>query len=186
MIPRLVAAAPGPGRMAAGAVLAATAALAPAARAGEGERAASAGAAFATYATPDADEEEMLRPTGGLALAVTYERGFSDYASWRIHGAGALHAGGGLAGTGLVTVGLSYRVDVLRYVPYVIVGVGGLVRAGGPFTTGIEPALEVGGGVDWLRGRDRSWGVHAAVTGFAADTTTVQIGLRTTWRWGYF
>lgn len=156
------------------------------AAAGDGETAVSASAGFATYATPNPDEDEMLSPIGGGVLGATYERGFGDYASWRVHGAGALYGGGGLAMTGVVTAGFSYRVDVLRYVPYVVVGVGGFVRTGGPFETGLEPVLEVGGGVDWLRGRDRSWGVAASVTGFASDTTTVALAVRSTWRWGYF
>jgi hypothetical protein len=157
-----------------------------AARAGDGENAVSAGLGWATYATPGEEEDQTLTPTAGAALTLSYERGFGDYVSWRVHGAGALYGGGGLAGTFLVTAGLSYRVDVLRYVPYVVVGVGGLVRAGGPFENGIEPALELAAGVDWLRGRDRSWGLTGALTGFASDTTTLTVGVRSTWRWGYF
>lgn len=160
--------------------------LAGRAAAGDGETAVSANAGFATYATPDAEEEETLTPTGGGMVGVTYERGFGDYASWRLNGAGALYGGGGFAQTALVTAGFSYRVDVLRYVPYVAVGVGGIVRSGGPFETGVEPVLELGVGVDWLRGRDRSWGVAGSLTGFASDTTTLSLAVRSTWRWGFF
>lgn len=154
--------------------------------AGDGENAVSGAAGVATYATPNEEEDATLRPTGGGAIAATYERGFGDYAAWRVHGAGALYGGGGLAMTGIATVGLSYRVDVLRYVPYVAVGVGGIVRSGGPFETGVEPVLELAGGVDWLKGRDRSWGVAGSLTGFASDTTTFSLCIRSTWRWGYF
>ena len=154
--------------------------------AGDGESAASAAIGLATYATPSAEDDETLMPTGGATLQATYERGFGDYASWRAQLAGAIYGGGGVAGTGLATIGLSYRLDVLRYVPYAAIGVGVLVRGGGPFDTGVEPALELGGGVDVLRGRDRSWGLAAAVTSFAGDTTTITLTLRSTWRWGYF
>ena len=154
--------------------------------AGEGENAVSIGAGYASYATPNPDEDEMLTPTAGATAAVTFERGFGDYASWRLRGAGAIYGGGGVAGTGLVTAGLSYRVDVLKYVPYVAVGAGALVRGGGPFETGVEPALELSAGVDWLRGRARSYGLDAAITGFASDTTTLMVSVRSTWRWGYF
>lgn len=157
-----------------------------AARAGDGETAVSAAAGFATYATPDEDDEATLTPTAGAALQATYERGFGDYAAWRAHLGGAIYGGGGVVGSGLATIGLSYRLDVLRYVPYAAVGVGVLVRGGGPFATGVEPALEVGGGVDVLRGRARSWGVAAAITSFASDTTTLTVTVRSTWRWGYF
>ena len=37
--------------------------------------------------------------------------------------------------------------------------------------------LELAGGVDWLRGRDRSWGVAGSLTGFASDTTTFSLNL---------
>jgi len=160
--------------------------LAGGARAGDGEQAVSTGLGYATYAAPDPAGRETLTPTGGIELAAGYERGFGEAAGWRVRGTGALYAGGGLAGTGTLTIGLTYRLDVLRYVPYVAVGVGALVRGGGPLSTQIEPALEITAGVDWLRSRSRSWGIEAGVTGFARDTTTVSVGLRTTWRWGYF
>ena len=156
------------------------------ARAGDGETAVSAAVGFATYAPPGEEDDEMLTPTAGATLQATYERGLGDYAAVRAQLAGAVYGGGGVAGTGLATVGLSYRLDVLRYVPYAAVGVGLLVRGGGPFATGVEPALELGGGVDVLRGRARSWGVAAAITSFASDTTTVTVTVRSTWRWGYF
>lgn len=156
------------------------------ATAGDGETAVSASAGYATYATPGPEEDQTLTPTAGGLLGATYERGFGDYASWRVHGAGALYGGGGVVTSGLVTAGLSYRVDVLRYVPYVTVGLGGMVLAGGPFETGIEPVLELGAGVDWLRGRSRSWGLSGNLTGFASETITLSVSVRSTWRWGYF
>lgn len=156
------------------------------ARADDSERAASVSAGFATYATPDAKMEETLTPTAGLALAATYERALGTEVSWRTDLVLAGYLGGGAAATGQATLGLVYRIDVLKYVPYVDVGVGALVRAGGPFTAGVEPALRIGGGVDLLRSRARSVGLAAAVTSFASDTTTVTVAVRSTWRWGYF
>lgn len=154
--------------------------------AGDGETAASAAVGYATYGTPDDRMQETLTPTAGATVQATYERGFGDDAAWRVQLAGSIYGGGGIAGTGLATVGLTYRLDVLRYVPYAAIGVGVLARGGGPFATGFEPALEVGGGVDVLRGRARSWGVAAAITSFASDTTTLTVTVRSTWRWGYF
>ena len=61
-----------------------------------------------------------------------------------------------------------------------------LTRGGGPFEVGVEPALRIGGGVDILQSRARSWGVVATLTSFASTTTTFSAGLRSTWRWGYF
>lgn len=155
--------------------------------AGTGENALSLGGGYATYATPSDQDDEVRSPTVGAAATATFERGVSDYAAWRVRAVGAVYtSAAGTAGSGLVTLGLSYRVDVLKYVPYVAVGIGGLVRGGGPFSTGIEPALEIAGGIDWLRGRNRSLGIDLAMTGFASDTTTLAVTVRSTWRWGYF
>jgi hypothetical protein len=150
------------------------------------ERAVSIAAGFATYATPDAKMEATLTPTAGAAVAATYERALGDEVSWRADLVVAGYLGGGAALSGLGSVGLVYRIDVLKYVPYVDVGVGALGRAGGPFATGVEPALRVGGGVDLLRSRARSVGVAVALTSFASATTTMTVAVRSTWRWGYF
>ena len=156
--------------------------------AGAGENALSMGGGYATYATSSDRDDEVLSPTVGAAATATFERGVSDYAAWRARAVGAIYASSdvGTAGSGIVTLGLSYRVDVLKYVPYVAVGIGGLVRGGGPFSTWIEPALEISGGIDWLRSRNRSLGIDLAMTGFASDTTTLAVTVRSTWRWGYF
>lgn len=156
------------------------------AHAGDGERAVSVGAGYATYATPNADDDETLAPTAGAALTATYERGFGTDTWWRADLVLGGYLGGGAAGSALATLGLTYRVDVLKYVPYLEAGVGALARAGGPFETGVEPALRIGVGVDWLRGRDRSHGVAVSLTSFASATTTLAITVRSTWRWGYF
>jgi hypothetical protein len=174
-------------RIAAAASVAALAiAAASPARAGDGERAVSLGLGYASYATPNEDGDETLSPTAGAALAASYERGFGADTWWRADLIVGGYLGGGTAGSALATVGLTYRVDVLKYVPYVEAGIGALVRAGGPFDTGVEPALRIGGGIDWLRSRERSYGLAVAMTSFASDTTTVTVSLRSTWRWGYF
>lgn len=164
-----------------------------AARAGDGEQAASFGVApWATYATPGTEEDETVSPHWGAGVTAGYERGFGADVAWRVDLIAAAYAAddraGELtwAGTALATAGLTYRVDVLKYVPYVEVGVGALVRTGGPFEAGVEPALRLGGGIDWLRGRARSHGIAVAMTSFASDTTTVSVSVRSTWRWGYF
>ncbi|MBL8625230.1 MAG: hypothetical protein JNK64_28225 [Myxococcales bacterium] len=156
------------------------------ASAGEGERAVSVAAGYATYATPDDEMMATLSPTAGAAVSAGYERALGDEVSWRADLLIAGYLGGGTAGSALGTVGLVYRIDVLKYVPYVDVGVGALTRGGGPFELGVEPALRIGGGVDILQSRARSWGVVATLTSFASTTTTFSAGLRSTWRWGYF
>jgi len=83
------------------------AALAGPAHAGDGERAVSIGVGYATYATPNAEEDETLAPTAGAALAATYERGFG--ADTWVRGDLVLggYVGGGTAGSALATVGLA-------------------------------------------------------------------------------
>ena len=154
--------------------------------AGDGERAVSLGLGYATYATPNAEDDDTLTPTAGAAVVATYERGVGADTAVRADLVVGGYFGGGTVGSALATVGLGYRVDVLKYVPYLEVGVGALVRTGGPFEPGVEPALRIGGGVDWLRGRARSYGVAVIMTSFASETTTLAVSVRSTWRWGYF
>ncbi|MCE9575238.1 MAG: hypothetical protein K8W52_18960 [Deltaproteobacteria bacterium] len=156
-----------------------------AARAGEGESALSGSLGWATYATPGKDGMTAHPSIGGVA-AITYERGISEALSWRVSVAGGGFAGDGGSGAGWLAGGLVYRFDVLKYVPYALVGVGGIGLGGGPLPGGFDPLLELGGGLDVLSSRDRSWGVEARLGSFAGNTTIFTIGVRRTWRWGYF
>jgi hypothetical protein len=44
----------------------------------------------------------------------------------------------------------------------------------------------VGGGLDVLAGRDRSWGIEGRLASFGGDVTIFSIGVRGSVRWGYF
>jgi hypothetical protein len=58
---------------------------------------------------------------------------------------------------------------------------------GGPVPAPVlDPVVEIGGGVDFLRSRTRSWGLEGRMSGFAGDTTLVSVSARYTWRWGFF
>jgi hypothetical protein len=118
---------------------------------------------------------------------VTFERGFSESMSYRVEASGALYGGGGLSWSALAAAGFVYRFDVLKYVPYAFGEVGGVVISGGPVPeTVIDPAVQIGGGLDFLEGRDRSWGFEAKVASFISGTTTMSLSIRYTKRWGYF
>jgi len=163
--------------------------LAPrAASAGDGESAASAQLAAGTYVLPDPeDEDETITPIAGGVLVGSYERGFSEALSWRIELAAAVYGGGGVSWGAAAAGGLVYRFDVLKYVPYALLEVGGSYLDGGPIPErAIDPVVLLGGGVDVLQSRDLSYGVEARLASFAGDTTTVSIGVRVTHRWGYF
>jgi len=46
--------------------------------------------------------------------------------------------------------------------------------------------LALGGGLDVLASREKSWGVEARLASFGGDVTIFTVGLRATKRWGYF
>jgi hypothetical protein len=157
------------------------------AAASDGESALSVSLGVGTFVLPGEEDDETIGPTGGGVGLVSYERGFSEALSWRLELSGGLYSGGGLSWSGLAAGGLVYRFDVLKYVPYALVEVGGSAVGGGPVTEPVlDPVVLIGGGLDFLLGRDRSWGIEARVASFAGDTTTISLGARYTFRWGYF
>jgi hypothetical protein len=149
------------------------------------ESALSASLAWATYTLPD-DNDMDITPTVGGALAVEYERAFAEPLSWRIELAGGVFHGDGTSWRALADRGIVYRFDVLKYVPYAFVGVGAVAAGGGPLADTIDPVLVFGGGLDILRGRERSWGFEGRLASFAGDVTTLSLGARYTFRWGFF
>ncbi len=160
------------------------------AAAGDGESAAAAGIGLGTWVAPNPDEdaeETTISPTVGAVAQLGYEKGFAEALSWRVEAWGGVYTGGGTSYAGLVAGGLVYRFDVLKYVPYALIELGGQVVSGGPLLeTALEPVLQLGGGLDVLRDRQSSWGVEVRIGGFAGDTVTTSLALRMTRRWGYF
>jgi hypothetical protein len=157
------------------------------AHADAGVTAASAALGGGTFTRPGPKDDTSVGPTAGGLLLFSYEHDFSESFSWRLEASGGLYGGGGLSWSGAASGGLVYRFDVLKYVPYALVELGGVAVGGGELTeSAIDPVLEIGGGVDWLTARDRSWGVEARVAGFAGDTMTYSLSLRRTFRWGFF
>jgi hypothetical protein len=162
----------------------------------EGERALSVGLGWATFSTVGEATGNMeppaIAPDIGGALAVTYEHALSTDLSLRAEIAGGVFYGGaedGAAQTsyaGLADAGVVFRFDVLRYVPYAFGGIGAIVTAGGPLDGGGQLVLAIGGGLDVLASRDRSWGIEARLASFGGDVTIFTLGVRATTRWGYF
>jgi hypothetical protein len=158
-----------------------------AAAASEGESALSGWLGGGTFVLPGEEEDETIAPTAGGVGLVSYERGFSEALSWRVELSGGLYGGGGLSWSGAAAGGLVYRFDVLKYVPYALIELGVSYVGGGPVPEPVlDPVVQLGGGLDFLLGRSRSWGLEARVASFAGDTTTVSLGARYTLRWGYF
>jgi len=154
--------------------------------AGEGESALSASLGYGIWWLPG-PKDTSIGPDGGAVLGLTYERGISEALSWRVGIAGGAFLGGGISGAGWASGGLVYRFDVLKYVPYVLLAAGGVVIGGDPApSVQLDPVVELGGGLDLLLGRSRSWGIEARVGTLAGDTTIVTVGVRGTSRWGFF
>lgn len=128
---------------------------------------------------------ELSSPLGG-SLAGIYEWSLSSDFSLRAEAAGAaFYAEGAASYVGFGDLGVTYRFDVLKYVPYAFAGLGGIVSTGGAIDRNATFVVALGGGLDVLVNRDRSWGVEARVASFASDVTVFTLGLRGTVRWGY-
>lgn len=152
------------------------------ARAAEDEEALSVSLSYATF---DTGVDEAPAPDGAV-LGVDYERGLSDAISFRVSGGGGLYCDACLAWSGHATLGFTYLFDVIRYVPYANVGVGGIAVGGDELDTRVRPLIEVGGGLDILQTRAWSWGVLARFEYFPGETAFFTAGARITWRWGFF
>ena len=175
-------------------------ALAAPARA-EGERAFSVGLSWATFSVPDKPEGNMepvaINPDAGGTLGGTYEHAIGSDWSLRGEFALGLFYGGHdeeqrpMSYAGLVDVGAVFRFDVLKYVPYAFGGIGGVMSTGDVITTNGERSgsafvLAIGGGLDILASRKRSWGFEGRLASFGGDITIFTLGVRGTHRWGYF
>lgn len=161
----------------------------------DSEQSLSASAAFATFSAPGEKMGEMtppqVSPSGGGALAVSYERAVGSDISLRGEFAGGLFYGGNAGGQSsrsyalLADVGGAFRFDIFKYVPYAFAGVGAVMSGGGPIDRGSDFVLVVGGGLDRLWSRKRSAGLEMRLASFGGDVTVVTIGLRGTARWDF-
>lgn len=154
-------------------------AAAPTASADEGETALSVTLGYATFAIPDHDPH-------GAALGLDYERGVTDALWLRGSAGGGVYHQDGPAYSGHAVLGLTYALDVLKYVPYANLGIGAIAVTGDELDTGVHPLLEIGGGLDILVDRGFSWGVQARFESFLDRTAFFTAGARLTWRWGFF
>jgi hypothetical protein len=113
-------------------------------------------------------EPPAVTPDVGGALAVIYEHSLGSDFSLRAELAGGLFYGGAgkdqsnTAYAALGDAGVVFRFDVLKYVPYAFGGIGVVATGGGPIDRGVDFVLAVGGGLDILASRARSYGFEAS------------------------
>jgi hypothetical protein len=162
------------------------------------EKAASVGVGFAGFSTIGVAKGKMEPPALGSdvggALSLEYERAIGTDFGLRAEAVTGLFYGGiqdpkkqsNVSYAGLVDVGGTVKFDVLKYVPYAFGGLGAVISAGGPIDTSLDMVVVVGGGLDILSSRKRSWGVQAKVASFGGDITVFSVGVRGTSRWGFF
>jgi hypothetical protein len=144
-----------------------------------GEQAISVSLNYATFRVPEHD------PNGSV-LGFDYERGFTDVVWLRVTGGGGAYYDDDFSYSGHATVGLTYSFDVLKYVPYANLGIGGIVLGGGGVETDVHALVELGLGVDILHSRTFSYGVQLRFESFLQETSFFTGGVRATWRWGFF
>jgi len=162
----------------------------------ESERALSVGLGWATFSVPGEAVNNMappsISPDVGGALSVTYEHAIGSDLGLRVELAGGVFYGGAgkdqsnTSFAALGDAGVVFRFDVLKYVPYAFGGVGAVASGGGPIDRGLDFVLAVGGGLDILVSRSRSYGFEARLASFGGDVTVFTFGVRGTTRWGYF
>lgn len=175
--------------------LALVAIAAPSAHA-ENERALSLDLGWATFSALGQAAGNMAPPSVssdvGGTLAVTYERAIGSDVALRGELAVGVFYGGNTDAqsatsfAALGDAGITYRFDVLKYVPYAFAGVGAVGTTGGPIDRGVDFVLAVGGGLDVLVSRARSYGLEGRLASFGGDVTVFTLGVRVTQRWGYF
>lgn len=162
----------------------------------EGERALSGDVGFATFSTTGTKVGNMAPPTlspdVGFTLGGSYEQLIGSDLALRAEVAGGLFHGGAekdqsdTSWAALGDVGAAFRFDVARWVPYAFVGIGGVISGGGPIDRGADFVITVGGGLDFLASRSRSYGGELRLASFGGDVTVATLSFRASLRWGYF
>ncbi len=150
------------------------------AMADEGESSFSVGVAASGFSIPDHS------PVGGL-VGVDYEYSVTEAVWLKLSaGGGAYYDDGNPAYAGYSHIGISYLIDVLQYVPHIDLGVGALAVGADDVEDPLLPLIEVGVGMDFLTSKERSYGVFARFESFLGRSAFYSVGVRRSWRWGFF
>ena len=115
-----------------------------------------------------------------------FQRGISRSVWLRVSAGGMLSVDQPDDSAWFASTGLTYAFDVVRYVPYLHLGVGAawLWRDGQHHD--ITPAADFASGIDFLANRTRSYGLVARVVTSFTNETVYTVGFRVAHRWGFF
>ncbi len=130
----------------------------------------------------------------GAGLGGDFELGLTQALWLRFSMGAGLYSGRPTSASGQATIGFTYVFDVLRYVPYAHLGIGGVALYADETpladhsmnTTNFHPLIEIGAGVDILSASDYSWGLHVRAESFIDRTALFLAGARLSYRWGFF
>jgi hypothetical protein len=132
-----------------------------------------------------ADAVAPIAHGAGLTLDGTYELNAAIALRVAVGGA-ALWVDDAQVRQGTIVLGARYALDVIRYVPYLDVGLAGIVVDGDDADAITHLSIEAGVGLDVLLGRTWSWGPYAKMTGFVDESLGAAAGLRVAYHWGFF
>jgi hypothetical protein len=152
----------------------------------EGESSLRLGPGYGALSLIQAQDKTVSAQGGTLHL--DYRRAINDTMWFRASLGGGLYAtdAGELGHSAMAVVGITYAVDILRYVPYVDGGVGLMLVGGGEIDGSVKAIVELGGGLDVIESPRWSWGVEVHLASFASQTIFFTVGPHLTFRWGYF
>jgi hypothetical protein len=136
-----------------------------------GTRALSISVGYARFSIPDHSPE-------GTSLGLDYEIAIADVLSLRASVGGGVYFGDGRSFSGQTVVGVTYQLDVLRYVPYATVGAGGIAIGGDGIETQLYPLVELGGGLDIRTSGSFAFGVLGRFESLIQETSFLTLGAR--------
>lgn len=129
--------------------------------------------------------DEDTAANGGV-ITLEYERFFSEAMAVRVETGGGYYLADESSYSAHGVVGLSYTLDTLRYLPYVVVGVGAQWFGDERIDPAVGLYVQGGGGLDVRVNKHLAIG---AMFRFEAPTVLLRVsyvtlGARVVWRWG--
>src|SRR5262245_21889272 len=128
--------------------------------AAEGQSEVSVTASFAALSVDQGTTQRPRQHSGnGALLGVDYQHAFGESLWLRVGlGGGLTSVDGSASGVFSGVAGLTYTVDILRYVPYLGLGVGGVLVTGGNLDTHVDPVLDLAAGIEVQESPTFAWG----------------------------